>query len=96
MTYDGAILARFSPYFTELVHKDSPSIEDPYLLSFVAFALDRLGQKQLYLELADKLASLQKEDGSFPAANHTIMRRKRNGIESSQEIFITNHLIIVN
>lgn len=77
-TYDETILSRFSPFFIELAKNGGQPIEDPYILSFVALALDQAGQKQLYLELTDKLALFQKEDGSFPAANRTIMRKKWN------------------
>ena len=77
-TYDETILLRFSSYFTELMKNENQPIEDPYLLSFIALTLDQLEQKQMYLEIADRLALLQREDGSFPAANHTIMRKNRN------------------
>ena len=73
---DEQMQAQFKPIFKSFLSSSSSEVlaETIYELSFVALALNRLKEKEDYYDIATKLAKLQLSDGSFPSANHTIMR----------------------
>lgn len=77
---DEQIQAQFKPVFKSFLSSSSSSsfevLEDKiYEWSFVALAMNRLKENEDYYKIAMRLAKLQLSDGSFPAANHTIMRK---------------------